>query len=75
MTMAVGMPVMRIHHVLHDFVGLFDVLISFLELGIHCAGVVAGMVIHGRMVVTGKKSEHAFHSLHGDLGLISSTMH
>ena len=75
MTVAPMVVVPGSHHVLHDFVGLFDVLISFLELGIHCAGVVAGMVIHGRMVVTGKKSEHAFHSLHGDLGLISSTMH
>lgn len=77
--MAIGMPVMSLHHVLHDFIGLFDVLICFAELGIHCTGMMVGMMIHGWMVMhgrlAGKKMEHAFHSLHGDLKLISSTMY
>jgi hypothetical protein len=35
MTMAVGMAVPRSHHMLHDFISPFDVMISFVEAGVH----------------------------------------
>jgi len=76
MAMAVGMTVPWFLHMFHDFIGPFDVMISFVETGVHSTGMMVRMgVHHGWMVVARKKSEHAFHSLHGDLGLISSTVH
>ncbi|MFS8513585.1 MAG: hypothetical protein LOD87_07670 [Planifilum fulgidum] len=75
-TMAVGMAVMRSHHVLHDFVGPFDVVISFLEAGVHCTGrVVVTGVHHGWMMVAGKKSEHALFTPHVGFGRVNRTVH
>jgi hypothetical protein len=60
MAMAVGMAVPMSHHMFHDLVCSFDVMVSLLEARVHCTVmVVVPGVHHGWMVVAGKKSEHA----------------
>jgi hypothetical protein len=49
MTVAPMVVVPGSHHVLHDFVGPFDVMVSFLEAGIHGAVMVTRTMHHGWM--------------------------
>lgn len=76
MAMAVRRFVTASLHMFHDFVGSFDVMISFVEAGIHGTGMVVGPRVHHRwMVVAGKKSEHALFTPHVGFGRVNRTVH
>ncbi len=60
MTVMVVMMMSGSPHLIHDSVGLFNVIIGFLKAGVHGTVMVAGILHHGWMAR--KKAEHALHS-------------